>query len=81
MPTFPPGASAIVIDSTGIFSFALDSLRVTKTYDGSGNALSATYGPDANGKFVRRTSVWAGGQQTSQSAYLMVDNEVTLAAC
>lgn len=80
MPTTPSDVTTKVIDSTGKVSFALDSLPVAWTYDGSGNVLTATYGPDANGKVVRRTNVWAGTQLTSQSAFQLVATDLTLSA-
>jgi len=69
-----PGA---VIDSSGKYSFDLASLPAAFTYDGSGNVLTQTYGPDRNGRTVRRTKTWNSNLLSSDSAYALTSTDAT----
>lgn len=61
-----------VRDSTGAYSFDLSSLSSALTYDISGNPVTITYGPDANGRSIRQTSTWTNGVWMGDSAWVLV---------
>ncbi len=61
-----------VTDSTGQYSFNLASLASVPTYDGAGNQITITYGPDAEGRSIRQTSTWTNGVWMGDSAWVLV---------
>lgn len=69
----PAYGSGLVTDSTGSATFDLGSMPSRFTYDSQGNQLSATYGPDSAGRFVRQTSTWSNGLLMGESAWILVD--------
>lgn len=66
--------AGLVTDVTGNFTFDLGSLASRPEYDGEGNQVKITYGPDRAGRFVAQTSTWGPNNQwRGDSAWIVVD--------
>lgn len=61
-----------VTDSTGTYVFDLDSLPRTPTWDAAGNLTSITYGPDRDGRSIKRTRTWLNGVWMGDTAWVLV---------
>ena len=68
------GGAGVITDSTGKYRFDVNSLASQITYDTAGNQASITYGPDAQGRYIKQTSTWsAAGQLLGDSAWTLVN--------
>jgi hypothetical protein len=70
--TAPAIGSGLITDSTGQVMFDIASLPSKLVYDANGYLISATYGPDSSGRYVRQTTTWKNGLIDSESAWVMV---------
>lgn len=68
----PAYGSGLVTDSTGENTFDTNSLPSRYKYDADGQMISATFGPDKNGLFVRQTSEWQNNLLVAESAWFLV---------
>lgn len=60
----------LVADSTGQYSFDMNSLAQTLTYNGDGNLETVTVGPDRDGNSFRQTLTYTAGKVTGISAWV-----------
>ncbi|SDH41128.1 MULTISPECIES: hypothetical protein [unclassified Duganella] len=65
-------SSNVVVDSTGKFSFDLNSLASAPTYNTDGKITTLTYGPDANGRSIRQTTTWQDDKWMGDSPWVLV---------
>lgn len=72
--TYAPAYGAgLVTDSTGEHTFDIGSLPSKYKYDADRNPISATYGPNPSGLFLRQTTKWVDGLLDSESSWFLVD--------
>lgn len=69
----PAYGAGLVTDRTGKNTFDIGSLPSKYKYDMDRNPISATYGPNPAGLFVRQTTTWVDGLLDSESAWVLVD--------
>lgn len=70
----PAYGAGLVTDSTGEHTFDIGSLPSKYRYNADRNPISATFGPNSAGLFVRQTSTWVDGLLDSESAWFLVDS-------
>lgn len=66
--------AGLVTDSTGQVTFDLGSMASRFTYDSEGHQLTATYGPDSAGRYIRQESYWENSLLMGESAWFLVDS-------
>jgi len=70
----PASGSGLVTDQSGEYTFDTNSMPSRYKYDADGNMISATFGPDKSGRFVRQTSTWENGLLQAESAWFLVSS-------